>query len=108
MIVAAGLRPGTVNRAPSVVQKRTLDVAPHPLALAGIPESRDIRARLRVNARLLFDRERALDEIHDAEDLDGANVDAEIAAPCAAGTAGERTDIRRGSNPQVVSLLRIL
>src|SRR5688572_15473020 len=106
MIVTARLRASSVNRASSTAQERTLDVASRAGAFVQILQSRGIRAYLGVHARLLFGRKRSFNDIQNPEDLHGANINSEVAAPRAAGTAGQRADVRRGSNPRVVAVLR--
>src|SRR5687768_5084693 len=90
VIVAARLRTRGVDRAASLIQERALDVAPHPFHLAQILQSRAVRAHLRVDARLLLRRKGALYELQDGEDFDGANIDAEMAAPRTASATGKR------------------
>src|ERR1700735_3492645 len=63
---------------------------------------------LRIDARLLCRGERLFDEVEDSEDLSGANIHCEVAAPGATRSTGQRTGIRGRADPSAMALLRSL
>src|SRR6185369_15817536 len=87
-------------------EERTLHITSHAFRFAQTLQQRAVRFDLAAHADLLCRAQLALHETEDAEDLDGPNVDREIAAPIAAVLAGERVSIRRRVYTLVVSTAR--
>ena len=108
VIVAAGLRPRLVDRAASCGQEWALHVTLHALHLAQALQPHAVRFDLTSHARLLLRTQLARHEIEDAEDLDGANVDGEIAAPVATVLARERVSVGRSAQACIVPATRAL